>query len=230
MNYYRAFRDIKEAIPRDAIIVQRGRQHDGHRAHAAQQLRAAHTASTPAATARWASGSASPSPPPSCRRTARSCRCRATRAFGFSGMELETICRYSLPITTIVLNNGGIGGGFEDWPADQPLPPSACRAPPATRRSARPSAARASTSRTPPICGPTLDKAIVVGPPVGRARADRRPGRPQAPGVLLEDVIAAPCWSRATAPGSRGWRRRRCCRSATPRRGACAGPAPTAGR
>ena len=33
-------------------------------------------------------------------------------AFGFSGMEIETIVRYNLPIKLIVLNNGGIGGGI----------------------------------------------------------------------------------------------------------------------
>jgi oxalyl-CoA decarboxylase len=32
-------------------------------------------------------------------------------AFGFSGMEIETICRYSLPIVTIIFNNGGIYRG-----------------------------------------------------------------------------------------------------------------------
>lgn len=32
-------------------------------------------------------------------------------AFGFSGMEMETICRYKLPIIVIVFNNGGIYGG-----------------------------------------------------------------------------------------------------------------------
>jgi oxalyl-CoA decarboxylase len=32
-------------------------------------------------------------------------------AFGFSGMELETICRYQLPITVVVLNNGGVYRG-----------------------------------------------------------------------------------------------------------------------
>jgi len=31
-------------------------------------------------------------------------------AFGFSGMEMETVCRYNLPITVIVFNNGGIYG------------------------------------------------------------------------------------------------------------------------
>jgi oxalyl-CoA decarboxylase len=32
-------------------------------------------------------------------------------AFGFSGMEIETICRYSLPIVTVIFNNGGIYRG-----------------------------------------------------------------------------------------------------------------------
>ena len=34
-------------------------------------------------------------------------------AFGFSGMEMETIFRYNLPITTIIINNNGIYSGFE---------------------------------------------------------------------------------------------------------------------
>jgi oxalyl-CoA decarboxylase len=34
-------------------------------------------------------------------------------AFGFSGMEFETICRYRLPITVVVLNNGGVYRGDE---------------------------------------------------------------------------------------------------------------------
>jgi oxalyl-CoA decarboxylase len=32
-------------------------------------------------------------------------------AFGFSGMEIETICRYELPVTTIVFNNNGVYRG-----------------------------------------------------------------------------------------------------------------------
>jgi oxalyl-CoA decarboxylase len=34
-------------------------------------------------------------------------------AFGFSGMELETICRYELPITTIIFNNNGVYKGCD---------------------------------------------------------------------------------------------------------------------
>ncbi len=37
-------------------------------------------------------------------------------AFGFSGMELETICRYHLPIVTVILNNGGVYRGDDVTP------------------------------------------------------------------------------------------------------------------
>ena len=39
-------------------------------------------------------------------------------AFGFSGMEFETICRYRLPITVVILNNGGVYRGDETSGAD----------------------------------------------------------------------------------------------------------------
>jgi oxalyl-CoA decarboxylase len=32
-------------------------------------------------------------------------------AFGFSGMEVETICRYNLPVCVVILNNNGVYGG-----------------------------------------------------------------------------------------------------------------------
>ena len=34
-------------------------------------------------------------------------------AFGFSGMELETVCRYRLPVTTVIFNNNGIYKGSD---------------------------------------------------------------------------------------------------------------------
>jgi oxalyl-CoA decarboxylase len=39
-------------------------------------------------------------------------------AFGFSGMEFETICRYRLPITVVILNNGGVYRGDETLGTD----------------------------------------------------------------------------------------------------------------
>ncbi|WP_455662632.1 oxalyl-CoA decarboxylase [Pradoshia sp.] len=52
-------------------------------------------------------------------------------AFGFSGMEIETICRYHLPVTVLILNNGGIyrgdeqGHGTDGEPAPTMLMPQA---------------------------------------------------------------------------------------------------------
>jgi len=47
-------------------------------------------------------------------------------AFGFSGMEIETLCRYNLPVTVVIFNNGGIyrgdgvnlSGGADPSPTD----------------------------------------------------------------------------------------------------------------
>ncbi len=38
-------------------------------------------------------------------------------AFGFSGMEIETVCRYHLPVTVVVFNNGGIYRGTDKNPS-----------------------------------------------------------------------------------------------------------------
>ena len=34
-------------------------------------------------------------------------------AFGFSGMEIETICRYNLPVCVVIMNNNGVYGGTD---------------------------------------------------------------------------------------------------------------------
>jgi len=43
-------------------------------------------------------------------------------AFGFSGMEIETICRYRLPVTVVILNNGGVYRGDEAPTGKDPAP------------------------------------------------------------------------------------------------------------
>jgi oxalyl-CoA decarboxylase len=43
-------------------------------------------------------------------------------AFGFSGMEIETICRYQLPVCVIVLNNNGIYRDTDVNPSGTPDP------------------------------------------------------------------------------------------------------------
>jgi 2-hydroxyacyl-CoA lyase 1 len=39
-------------------------------------------------------------------------------AIGFSGMEMETLCRYGMPAKIVVLNNGGIGPGMPEIPSN----------------------------------------------------------------------------------------------------------------
>ena len=39
-------------------------------------------------------------------------------AFGFSGMEIETVCRYQLPVCIVVFNNNGIYRGTDENPGD----------------------------------------------------------------------------------------------------------------
>jgi oxalyl-CoA decarboxylase len=41
-------------------------------------------------------------------------------AFGFSGMEVETICRYKLPVCVVILNNNGVYGGTDVNPSGGP--------------------------------------------------------------------------------------------------------------
>ena len=45
-------------------------------------------------------------------------------AFGFSGMEVETICRYNLPICVIVFNNNGIYKGTDKNPLGTDMAPT----------------------------------------------------------------------------------------------------------
>jgi 2-hydroxyacyl-CoA lyase 1 len=42
-------------------------------------------------------------------------------AIGFSGMEMETLCRYNMPAKIVVMNNGGIGPGMPEIPQNPML-------------------------------------------------------------------------------------------------------------
>ena len=179
MNYYRAFRDIKEAIPRDAIIVSEGAntmdigrtQLDNREPRTRLDAGSYGTMGVGFGFAVAAATVQQDRPVVSVS---------GDSAFGFSGMELETICRYGLPITTIVLNNGGIGGGFEDWPADQPLPPSALSRTARYEKVAEAFGGDGYYVEDPADLRPTLDKAIGSGRPsvvhvLIAAQADRKP-------------------------------------------------------
>ena len=179
MNYYRVFRDIRRRSRATRSSSARARTRWTSGAPSSTTTSRA-PASTPAATARWASASGSPSRPRWSSRDRPVVSVSGDSAFGFSGMELETICRYNLPITTIVLNNGGIGGGFEDWPADQPLPPSALSRTARYEKVIEAFGGQGYYVEDPADLRPTLDKAISSGKPsvvhvLIAAHADRKP-------------------------------------------------------
>lgn len=179
MNYYRAFRDIREAIPRNAIIVSEGAntmdigRTQLNNAEPRTRLDAG-SYGTMGVGFGFAVAAAT------VQRERPVVSVSGDSAFGFSGMELETICRYDLPITTIVLNNGGIGGGFEDWPADKPLPPSALSRTARYDKVIEAFGGQGYYVEDPADLRPTLDKAISSGRPsvvnvLIAASADRKP-------------------------------------------------------
>ncbi|MBN9563748.1 MAG: oxalyl-CoA decarboxylase [Alphaproteobacteria bacterium] len=121
-NYYRALRDIRAWAPRDAVIIGEGANTmDIGRTqlpNAAPRLRLdAGSYGTMGIGMGFAIAAAVVHPDrPIISVTGDS-------ALGFSGMEIETACRYRLPVKIVVLNNGGIGGGIAEFPKDGPLPP-----------------------------------------------------------------------------------------------------------
>ncbi len=121
-NYYRALKDIREWASRDAIIIGEGANTmDIGRTqlpNAAPRLRLdAGTYGTMGIGMGFAIAAA-------VVHTDRPIiSVSGDSAIGFSGMEIETACRYNLPIKIVVLNNGGIGRGLDAMPTDGPIPP-----------------------------------------------------------------------------------------------------------
>ena len=120
MGYYRVMREIRDQIPRDAIICSEGANTmDIGRSvllnYAARERLDAGTFGTMGVGLAFAIAAAVVHPE-------RKIICvEGDSAFGFSGMEVETACRYRLPITFVVVNNNGIGGG--ESVLSDPIPP-----------------------------------------------------------------------------------------------------------
>jgi 2-hydroxyacyl-CoA lyase 1 len=121
-NYYRALKDIREWMPENAVIVGEGANTmDIGRTqlpNANPRLRLdAGSYGTMGIGMGFAIAAAVVHP----ERPIVSVS--GDSAIGFSGMEIETACRLGLPVKIVVLNNGGIGGGIEEFPKEGPLPP-----------------------------------------------------------------------------------------------------------
>ncbi len=121
MNYYRAYRDIESWLPDDAIIIGEGANTmDIGRTQmlnrAPRQRLDAGTYGTMGIGLGFTIGAAVVHPDRAIVAV------QGDSAFGFSGMEIETACRYKLPIKIVVLNNGGIGSGLDELPDDADIP------------------------------------------------------------------------------------------------------------
>lgn len=124
-NYYRAFKDITAWMPKNAVIIGEGANTMDigrtQMANADARLRLdAGTYGTMGIGMGFtiAAAVAHPDRP--------IVSVFGDAAIGFSGMEIETACRYKLPVKIIVLNNGGIGSGLAEFPEDRStLPPRA---------------------------------------------------------------------------------------------------------
>ncbi len=122
INYYRAYRDIVEWLPDDAIIIGEGantmdigRTQMPNRAP--RHRLDAGTYGTMGIGLGFAVAAAVTNPDKPVVSV------QGDSAFGFSGMEIETMLRYKLPVKLIVLNNGGIGGGIGPLEEGQTPPP-----------------------------------------------------------------------------------------------------------
>jgi 2-hydroxyacyl-CoA lyase 1 len=121
-NYYRAFKDIRDWLPENAMIVSEGANTmDIGRTQMPNNLPRsrldAGSYGTMGVGMGFAIGAAVVHPDRPIVAV------EGDSGFGFSGMEVETMCRNKLPIKIVILNNGGIGGGVDELPTDGPIRP-----------------------------------------------------------------------------------------------------------
>lgn len=117
LNYYSVFHNVQDLIPKDAIIVSEGANTMDigrsmlHNILPRHRLDAG-TFGTMGVGPGFAIAAAL-----YCRDYCPGKRVicvEGDSAFGFSGMELETMFRYKLPIVIIIVNNGGIYAGLDE--------------------------------------------------------------------------------------------------------------------
>jgi 2-hydroxyacyl-CoA lyase 1 len=110
MGYYRALRDIRDVLPRDAMIVSEGASTMDIGRTVLPNFEPRHRLDA-GSFGTMGVGLAFAIAAQAVHPGKRVVAVEGDSAFGFSGMEVEVACRYGMPITFIILNNNGIGGG-----------------------------------------------------------------------------------------------------------------------
>uniref|UniRef100_A0A3P9MZ11 2-hydroxyacyl-CoA lyase n=1 Tax=Poecilia reticulata TaxID=8081 RepID=A0A3P9MZ11_POERE len=116
MNYYTVFHHISQLLPRDCIIVSEGANTmDIGRTMLNNYLPRHRLDAGTFGTMGVGLGFAIAAAAVETTRTKpqRVVCVEGDSAFGFSGMEVETMCRYNLPVIIIVVNNNGIYSGVD---------------------------------------------------------------------------------------------------------------------
>jgi 2-hydroxyacyl-CoA lyase 1 len=124
MGYYRALREIRDVLPEDAIVVAEGASTMDISRQVINNSLPRHRIDAGS----W--GTMGVGLPQAIAAQLENPGKRVVdiegdSAFGFSGMEVEVACRLNLPITFIVLNNNGIGGGPTELLDIDHVPPGA---------------------------------------------------------------------------------------------------------
>ncbi len=124
MGYYRALREIRDLLPDDAIVVAEGASTMDISRQVINNSLPRHRIDA----GTW--GTMGVGLPQAIAAQLQNPGKRVVdiegdSAFGFSGMEVEVACRLNLPITFIVLNNNGIGGGPTEHLDIDHVPPGA---------------------------------------------------------------------------------------------------------
>jgi 2-hydroxyacyl-CoA lyase 1 len=124
MGYYRALKEIRDVLPDDAMIVAEGASTMDISRQVINNSLPRHRLDA----GTWGTmgvGLPQAIAAQLAHPEKRVVDIEGDSAFGFSGMEVEVACRLNLPITFVVINNNGIGGGPTELLDIDHIPPGA---------------------------------------------------------------------------------------------------------
>ena len=124
MNYYRPLQEIQRMLPRDAIVVTEG----ASTMDISRQVLDNYEPRKRLDAGTWGTMGVGPGfaiAAQVANPDKRVIALEGDAAFGFDGLEVEVAVRHKLPITWIVFNNNGIGGGPSNLPEGESYPPNA---------------------------------------------------------------------------------------------------------
>jgi 2-hydroxyacyl-CoA lyase 1 len=122
MNYYRVLREVRDTLPRDAIIASEGANTMDIGRTVLPNFLPRHRLDA-GSFGTMGVGLAFAIAAQAVHPEKRVVAVEGDSAFGFSGMEVEVACRYAMPITFIILNNNGISGGPATLDRSRPVLP-----------------------------------------------------------------------------------------------------------